>query len=50
VLLVVGVFRGIVVATGEVWLAYLITGGSFVLLGAFCWSFRTRRSAPGGTG
>jgi hypothetical protein len=43
VLLVVGAFRGLVILTGDVWLAYLIVGGMLVLGGAFCWSKRTRR-------
>jgi len=45
VLLVVGAFRGLVVLTGDVWLAYLIVGGMLVLVGAFCWSRRARRPA-----
>ena len=39
-LLIIGVFRGLVVLTGEVWLAYLICGGILVLIGAFCWTRR----------
>lgn len=43
VLLTVGAFRGIVILTGETWIAYLIVGGMLVAAGAFCWS---RRSTP----
>jgi len=39
-LLVVGLFRGLVILTGEVWIAYLICGGILVILGAFCWGLR----------
>ncbi len=42
-LLVIGAFRGLVVLTGDVWIAYLVVGGIFVLAGTFCWSFRTKR-------
>ena len=45
VLLAVGAFRGLVLLTGDVWLAYLIVGGMLVLVGAFCWSRRARRPA-----
>jgi hypothetical protein len=30
--------------TGDVWLAYLIVGGIFVIAGAFCWSRRSSRA------
>jgi hypothetical protein len=43
VLLIVGVFRGLVLLTGRAWVAYLIVGGMLVIAGAFCWS---RRSKP----
>jgi len=39
-LLIVGLFRGLVILTGEVWIAYLICGGILLLLGAFCWTRR----------
>jgi hypothetical protein len=39
-LLTIGAFRGLVVLTGEVWIAYLIWGGILVAGGAFCWSLR----------
>jgi hypothetical protein len=42
-MLAIALFRGIVVLTGDVWLAYLILGGIFVILGAFCWSLRASR-------
>ena len=43
VLLVIGAFRGLVILTGDVWLAYLICGGILVLAGVFLWSRRLRR-------
>jgi hypothetical protein len=39
-LLIIGAFRGLVILTGEVWIAYLICGGILVLIGAFCWTRR----------
>jgi|GEM_PF-494516 len=42
-ILIIGIFRGLVVLTGDVWAAYLITGGIFVTAGALLWS---RRSKP----
>jgi len=45
-LLIIGLFRGLVILTGEVWLAYLICGGILVLLGAFCWSRRLKAPEP----
>jgi hypothetical protein len=44
VLLTIGAFRGLVILTGDTWLAYLIVGGMLVVGGAFCWSKRTRRA------
>ena len=41
--LTIGVFRGLVIATGEVWIAYLICGGILVLGGAFCWRLRLKK-------
>ena len=41
-LLVIGLFRGLVILTGEVWIAYLICGGILVLAGTFCWTLRFR--------
>jgi hypothetical protein len=46
VLLAVGAFRGVVVLSGDVWLAYLIVGGMLVLGGTFCWSKRSRKVRP----
>lgn len=42
-LLAIALFRVLVVLVDEVWLAYLILGGIFVIAGAFCW---LRRSTP----
>jgi hypothetical protein len=42
-LAVIGGFRGLVVLTGDVWMAYLIVGGIFILAGTFCWTRRTKR-------
>jgi hypothetical protein len=40
VLLIIGLFRGLVILTGEVWIAYLVCGGILVLVGAFLWTLR----------
>ena len=40
VMLVVGLFRLLVILTGEVWASYVILGGIFVIGGTFCWSKR----------
>jgi uncharacterized protein YacL len=42
-MLAIALFRVLVVIVGDVWLAYLILGGIFVVAGAFCWSLRTRK-------
>ena len=48
VLLIIGLFRGLVILTGEVWIAYLICGGILVLVGTFCWALRsTERDVEG---
>jgi hypothetical protein len=47
VLLLIGLFRVLVVLTGEVWAAYLIVGGIFVVGGTFCWSKRAPRASKG---
>jgi hypothetical protein len=47
-LLIIGAFRGLVVLTGDVWLAYFIVGGILVLAGTFCWSRRTKRPPKDG--
>jgi uncharacterized protein YacL len=44
-LLVIGAFRLVVVLTGDAWIAYLVWGGIFVIVGAFCWSRRMKRPA-----
>src|SRR4029453_5713964 len=44
-LLIIGLFRGLVILTGEVWIAYLICGGILVLAGAFCWTLRFKKPA-----
>lgn len=48
VLLIIGAFRGLVVLTGDVWLAYLICGGILVLAGVFCWTRRFPRPEKDG--
>jgi putative superfamily III holin-X len=47
VLLVIALFRILVVVTGEVWAAYLIVGGIFVIGGTFCWAKRAPRASKG---
>ena len=42
-MLALAVFRGLVVLTGDVWLAYLVLGGIFVIAGAFLWARRNRK-------
>jgi hypothetical protein len=42
-MLVIALFRVLVVIVGDVWLAYLILGGIFVLAGAFCWTLRSTK-------
>ena len=37
-MLAIALFRVLVVLTGEVWAAYLILGGIFVIAGAFVWT------------
>ena len=41
--LTIGAFRGLVILTGEVWIAYLICGGIFVVGGWFCWRLRLKQ-------
>jgi uncharacterized protein YacL len=43
-MLAIALFRVLVVLTGEVWAAYLILGGIFVLAGAFVWTLRSSRN------
>ena len=45
-LLVIGGFRGLVILTDEVWLAYVIVGGILVLAGGLLWRMRMRRPRP----
>ena len=40
VMLAIALFRVLVVLVGDVWLAYLILGGIFVIAGAFVWTLR----------
>ncbi|HZP29137.1 MAG TPA: phage holin family protein [Acidimicrobiia bacterium] len=47
VLAVIGLFRVLVVLTGDVWIAYLIVGGIFVVGGTFCWAMRAPRAPKG---
>jgi len=42
-LLGIAVFRVLVVLTGDVWMAYLILGGIFVIAGTFVWTLRFTR-------
>jgi hypothetical protein len=43
ILLAIALFRVLVVLVGDVWLAYLILGGIFVIAGAFTWTLRFAR-------
>jgi hypothetical protein len=47
VMLVIALFRILVVVTGEVWAAYFILGGIFVIGGTFCWAKRAPRASKG---
>jgi hypothetical protein len=40
VMLAIALFRVLVVLVGDVWIAYLILGGIFVITGAFVWTLR----------
>ena len=44
IMLAIALFRVLVVLTGEVWAAYLILGGIFVLAGVFVWTLRASRN------
>ena len=46
ILLTIGVFRGLVILTGEAWIAHLSVGGMLVLAGGFCWSRRVQKQQP----
>jgi drug/metabolite transporter (DMT)-like permease len=43
-MMAIALFRVLVVVTGEVWAAYLILGGIFVLAGVFVWTLRSPRN------
>jgi hypothetical protein len=43
-MIAIALFRVLVVLVDDVWLAYLILGGIFVLAGAFCWTLRAPRT------
>lgn len=43
-MLAIALFRVLVILTGEIWLAYLILGGIFVIGGTFCWTLRTSKA------
>jgi hypothetical protein len=43
VVFTVGAFRGLVILTGDAWIAHLSVGGMLVLVGGFCWSRRVRQ-------
>lgn len=43
VLVAIALFRILVVLVDDVWLAYLILGGIFVIAGAFVWTLRSPR-------
>jgi hypothetical protein len=47
IMALIALFRVLVVITGEVWAAYLIVGGIFVIGGAFCWAKRAPRAPDG---
>jgi Putative Actinobacterial Holin-X, holin superfamily III len=43
-MLAIALFRVLVILTGEIWAAYLILGGIFVIAGAFCWTLRASKA------
>ena len=43
IMLGIALFRVLVVLVSDVWLAYLILGGIFVIAGAFVWTLRFSR-------
>ena len=47
IMALIALFRVLVVITGEVWAAYLIVGGIFVIGGTFCWAMRAPRASNG---
>lgn len=46
ILLTLGAFRGLVILTGDAWIAHLAVGGMLVLAGGFCWSRRVKKQQP----
>jgi hypothetical protein len=42
-MLAISLFRLLVILVGDVWLAYLILGGIFVIAGGFVWTLRFAR-------
>jgi hypothetical protein len=48
VILTVGVFRGLVILTGETWIAYFVCAAIFLVAGAVCWSMRPPRAVGDG--
>ena len=45
-LLTIGIFRGLVILTGDAWIAHLSVGGMLVLAGGFCWTRRAKKQQP----
>ena len=43
-MMAIALFRVLVVLTGEVWAAYVILGGIFVIAGVFVWRMRSPRT------
>jgi hypothetical protein len=39
----IGAFRGLVILSGEAWIAYLVCGGILVVGGWFCWRLRLKQ-------
>ena len=44
IMVAIALFRVLVVLVDEVWLAYLILGGIFVIAGVFLWALRSPRT------
>ena len=44
IMVAIALFRILVVLVGDVWLAYLILGGIFVVAGTFVWTLRSPRT------
>ena len=43
-MLAIALFRVLVILVDDVWPAYLILGGIFVVAGVFCWTLRAHRA------